>query len=81
MTQFELGLPPVATKAEALAPGVTLLRGFALADETGLLDAISCITELAEFRHMSTPGGFRMSVAMSNCGEWGWITDESGYRY
>ncbi len=81
MTQFELGLPPVATKAETLAPGVTLLRGFALADEVRLLEAISAVAELAEFRNMSTPGGFRMSVAMSNCGEWGWITDESGYRY
>lgn len=81
MTQFELGLPPVATKPVALAPGVTLLRGFALADETDLLEAISSVTKVAEFRNMSTPGGFRMSVAMSNCGEWGWITDESGYRY
>jgi alkylated DNA repair protein (DNA oxidative demethylase) len=81
MTQFELGLPLVAIKPVALAPGVTLLRAFALADETDILDAISCVTGLAEFRNMSTPGGFRMSVAMSNCGEWGWITDEAGYRY
>lgn len=81
MTQFELGLPAVATTPEALAPGVTLLRGFARADETDILDAISSVTGSAEFRNMSTPGGFRMSVAMSNCGEWGWITDETGYRY
>ena len=33
------------------------------------------------FRHMVTPGGLRMSVAMSNCGALGWVTDRSGYRY
>ncbi len=33
------------------------------------------------FRHMITPGGWRMSVAMTNCGKAGWVTDRSGYRY
>ncbi|MGH8629503.1 MAG: DNA oxidative demethylase AlkB, partial [Burkholderiales bacterium] len=31
--------------------------------------------------HMITPGGFRMSVAMTNCGLAGWVSDQSGYRY
>ena len=30
---------------------------------------------------MVTPGGFEMSVAMTNCGAAGWVTDRSGYRY
>ena len=30
---------------------------------------------------MITPGGYRMSVAMTNCGQAGWVTDRSGYRY
>jgi DNA oxidative demethylase len=30
---------------------------------------------------MITPGGFRMSVAMTNCGALGWVTDRTGYRY
>jgi alkylated DNA repair protein (DNA oxidative demethylase) len=30
---------------------------------------------------MITPGGFRMSVAMTNCGRVGWVSDRSGYRY
>jgi alkylated DNA repair protein (DNA oxidative demethylase) len=30
---------------------------------------------------MVTPGGFRMSVAMTNCGDAGWVSDRSGYRY
>jgi DNA oxidative demethylase len=30
---------------------------------------------------MITPGGFRMSVAITNCGKVGWISDRKGYRY
>jgi alkylated DNA repair protein (DNA oxidative demethylase) len=30
---------------------------------------------------MVTPGGFVMSVAMTNCGAAGWVTDRTGYRY
>ena len=30
---------------------------------------------------MVTPGGFTMSVAMTNCGKAGWLTDRTGYRY
>lgn len=64
-----------------LAPGAVLLHGFALADAPALLAAIGAVTAQAPFRQMTTPGGFRMSVAMSNCGPLGWITDRRGYRY
>ncbi len=30
---------------------------------------------------MITPGGFRMSIAITNCGKVGWISDRKGYRY
>jgi len=43
--------------------------------------ALRDIVERAPFRHMITPGGYRMSVAMTNCGTAGWITDRTGYRY
>ena len=66
---------------EALGPGATLLRGFALAQAPQLLEAIGQVTQRAPFRHMITPGGFRMSVAMTNCGAVGWVTDRTGYRY
>jgi alkylated DNA repair protein (DNA oxidative demethylase) len=66
---------------EHLAPGVVLLRGFALRQEVALLSALAEVTSIAPFRHMTTPGGFRMSVAMSNCGRLGWVTDRTGYRY
>ncbi|HSD37275.1 MAG TPA: DNA oxidative demethylase AlkB [Rhodocyclaceae bacterium] len=66
---------------EALGPGAVVLRGFALADETALITAIDAVIARAAFRHMETPGGYRMSVAMSCCGAWGWVTDSTGYRY
>ncbi|MGH8503693.1 MAG: DNA oxidative demethylase AlkB [Gammaproteobacteria bacterium] len=66
---------------EQLAPGAVVLRGFARSDETALLAALQDVTAMAPFRHMITPGGFRMSVEMTNCGAFGWITDRSGYRY
>ena len=70
--------PPPETP---VAPGAVLLHGFALADAPALLAAIGAVTTQAPFRQMTTPGGFRMSVAMSNCGPLGWITDRRGYRY
>lgn len=66
---------------EALAPGAVLLRGHALAIDTELLAAIDAVAAKAPFRHMVTPGGFEMSVAMTNCGAAGWITDRKSYRY
>jgi alkylated DNA repair protein (DNA oxidative demethylase) len=65
----------------ALAPGAVLLGGFALAAESELVAAVREVTEQAPFRHMLTPGGKRMSAAMSNSGAFGWVTDRSGYRY
>jgi len=64
-----------------LGPGVTLLRGFALRVEDELLKELTRVAEAAPFRHMVTPGGFRMSVAMTNCGSVGWVSDRKGYRY
>ena len=69
------------TGSEGLCPGAVVLRGFALTDEAAILEALRSITSAAPFRHMITPGNFRMSVAMTNCGSLGWVTDSSGYRY
>jgi alkylated DNA repair protein (DNA oxidative demethylase) len=64
-----------------LAEGAVLLGGFAAPVEASLLDALDRVVAAAPFRHMVTPGGHRMSVAMTNCGAAGWATDRSGYRY
>jgi alkylated DNA repair protein (DNA oxidative demethylase) len=66
---------------ELMAEGAVLLRGFARPFETGLIADLRLIVEQAPFRHMATPGGHPMSVAMTNCGGVGWVTDRSGYRY
>jgi DNA oxidative demethylase len=66
---------------ERLAPGAWLLRGFALGGVTAILAAIEAVAAAAPFRHLMTPGGFRMSVAMTNCGSLGWVSDRRGYRY
>jgi DNA oxidative demethylase len=66
---------------EPLAEGAVLLREFAAADAPRLMEDVQSITERAAFRHMITPGGFRMSVAMTNCGSVGWVSDKRGYRY
>ena len=70
-----------APATERLAEGAVLLRGAALPAAGALLDAIAGIVARAPFRQMETRGGFRMSVAMTNCGSVGWVSDRSGYRY
>lgn len=72
-------LPP--GDREQLAAGAILLRGFAAADVPALVQAVNEISQAAPFRNLITPGGHRMSVAMTNCGEAGWVSDRSGYRY
>jgi alkylated DNA repair protein (DNA oxidative demethylase) len=66
---------------EPIAPGAVLLRAFAWAQQEELAAAAAQVIAQSPLRHMQTPGGFRMSVAMSNCGEYGWVTDRRGYRY
>lgn len=72
------GLEP---RREELSPGALVLRGFALPHEVAIPHGLHEVTAKAPFRHMVTPGGFRMSVAMTNCGSLGWVTDRTGYRY
>ena len=64
-----------------LCAGAVVLRGFACALESELAAAVRAGEAAAPFRHMVTPGGFRMSVAMTNCGAYGWVSTPSGYRY
>ena len=73
--------PAVEQRDESLAPGALLLRGFARNRGSELLEALGAVTARAPFRFLTTPGGYRMSVAMTNCGTAGWISDRTGYRY
>jgi alkylated DNA repair protein (DNA oxidative demethylase) len=74
-------LADVRPSREAMAEGAVLLRGFARSFESELIADLRAIIAQAPFRHMVTPGGHQMSVAMTNCGDAGWVTDRSGYRY
>lgn len=66
---------------EGIAQGAALLRGFAEPFVPGLLGALGTVAARAPFRRMTTPWGAVMSVAMTNCGDAGWIADRTGYRY
>jgi DNA oxidative demethylase len=66
---------------QTLAEGAVLLRGFADADSISIFQTVQQVIAAAPFRQMITPGGRRMSVAMTNCGQAGWVSDLSGYRY
>ena len=68
-------------ETEKLADGAFLFRRFAAADADSIVETITQIAKISPFRHMITPGGYRMSVAMTNCGPAGWTTDRQGYRY
>jgi len=71
----------LAGTREALGTQACVLRGFALPYVEELLPALNIVHNRAPFRHMVTPGGFTMSVALTSCGELGWTTDRRGYRY
>jgi DNA oxidative demethylase len=75
------GLPDVGPAQEPLSDGAVLLRRFTGPVEAELIADLHNIVAQAPFRHMITPGGHQMSVAMTNCGRIGWVTDRSGYRY
>ncbi|MEQ9365761.1 MAG: DNA oxidative demethylase AlkB [Leptospirales bacterium] len=66
---------------EEVAPGAWVLRGFAASPAAVLLRELEKISAAAPPRNMTTPGGFRMSVAITNCGRLGWVSDREGYRY
>ncbi len=73
--------PHPALPKDVLGAGTAVLAGFALDREAELLSSLMLVVGTSPFRNMITPGGFRMSVAMSNCGALGWVTDRTGYRY
>src|SRR6202162_311519 len=67
--------------SERLEEGAALLRGFATSEAPALLEEVARIAQAAPFRHLVTPGGHTMSVAMTNCGRVGWVSSRAGYRY
>jgi alkylated DNA repair protein (DNA oxidative demethylase) len=66
---------------EPITEGAVVLRGLVRHSAAVLVEAVAAVAAAAPFRQMTTPGGWRMSAAMTNCGEAGWVTDRTGYRY
>lgn len=66
---------------EALGSDTHWLHAWLVADAVAVLRAVDEVVERAPYRHLSTPAGRQMSVAMSNCGTLGWVSDRRGYRY
>lgn len=81
MPSLDLFEATAQDERQRLGPAAMVLRGFALPRVPELLPAIDAIEAISPFRHMVTPGGFTMSVALTNCGALGWTTDRRGYRY
>lgn len=81
MTPLELFPGPAVGEVERLGPQACVLRGFASSREGELIRLLGDIERVAPFRHMETPGGFKMSMASTNCGGLGWTSDRGGYRY
>jgi alkylated DNA repair protein (DNA oxidative demethylase) len=74
---FEMAAEPIFS----LGTGAVVLRGVALANDVALLAGVREVIAQAPLRRMITPGGLQMSVAMTNCGSLGWVSDRGGYRY
>jgi alkylated DNA repair protein (DNA oxidative demethylase) len=71
-----------AGQSELYGQDVHLLRGFALPYIDDIIMALTLqIKPQSPLRCMTTPGGYSMSVAMTNCGQRGWVTSRSGYCY
>lgn len=81
VTMVSFDLFEAGSQRLRLSSGAFVLRGFALPYVSELMPAIADIEAISPFRHMVTPGGFTMSVALTNCGALGWMTDRRGYRY
>jgi alkylated DNA repair protein (DNA oxidative demethylase) len=81
MSDLFAPLPDPRPPREDMADGAVLLRGFFKSTESEVIADLRAIVAQAPFRRMVTPGGHTMSVAMTNCGSVGWVTDLRGYRY
>lgn len=72
---------PAAGGAAAIGPGAWVLRGFLGARASDILGEIERMAKISPFRHMATPGGKAIGAAMTNCGDFGWVSDRRGYGY
>ena len=67
----------------ALAPGLAYIPGYLDGEgQLALLEALRTVLSDAPLYRPTMPrSGVPLSVAMSNCGRLGWVSDRAGYRY
>lgn len=74
----------ISPLSDTLLPGyesVFMLKGYAEPWIDELHQGICEISKQSPFRRMTLKNGNKMTVEMTNCGEFGWLSDQSGYRY
>lgn len=64
---------------DEIYPDVFVLTNFV--ETHALFQAINRINQQSPFRKMMTPNGHETNIPFTNCGEYGWTSDKSGYRY
>jgi len=67
--------------SELICEDVYLLHHYALADAALIWRELQVVMNSAKPRTIYTPGGKAMSVLSSSCGNFGWHSDQHGYRY
>jgi len=65
----------------AIGEQALLFHQFLSQTDEALLSDVRAVLKQSPLRHLHTPSGHKMSVKSSNCGHYGWLTDEHGYRY
>jgi alkylated DNA repair protein (DNA oxidative demethylase) len=78
---FEQPSVETTERRQAMGEQAVVLHGFALPYVDEIVSILDELQEASAFRHMTTPGGFTMSMAVTNCGDFGWTSDRKGYRY
>lgn len=71
--------PDTRAAREEVREGVILLPDYC--STPALYQSLKKVLDQSPFRYMRTPGGRKMSVAITNCGPVGWVSDYTGYRY
>ena len=67
------------TETQEILSDMYILRSFT--SLASLIDEVKSVVQRAPLRYMQTPGGKKLNISMTNCGEYGWISESSGYRY
>lgn len=73
---------PVTPRPTMVLRGVKVFRGLLdRPDQQQILDDLRKVVGAAPLFSPETPSGRKMSVQMTSAGQFGWVSDRTGYRY